>query len=158
MDYTHLSTSFISTSQAKESVYGLEKIWDYDLSSMSRQFLLDNESLSADEVEQIELEYRHFMYLKVLYAEALKPSIMVDEYWHNHILNTADYSNFCDEIAGEYIHHRRYITKVDEKYKQEVQDSFARLDSLSLQHFGKQVFSFDTSFLNTDKTEMVVSP
>jgi hypothetical protein len=36
----------------------------------------------------------------------LSPSGMVDAGWHAFILHTADYAEFCDRIAGRFIHHR----------------------------------------------------
>lgn len=33
------------------------------------------------------------------------PSVAVDYGWHTFILHTQAYSRFCDEIAGQYIHH-----------------------------------------------------
>jgi hypothetical protein len=36
----------------------------------------------------------------------LSPSEMVDAGWHAFILHTADYGEFCERIAGRFIHHR----------------------------------------------------
>jgi anti-sigma regulatory factor (Ser/Thr protein kinase) len=36
----------------------------------------------------------------------LSPSETVDAGWHAFILHTADYGEFCDRIAGRFIHHR----------------------------------------------------
>lgn len=36
----------------------------------------------------------------------LTPSKAVDAGWHAFILHTADYAEFCDRIAGRFIHHR----------------------------------------------------
>lgn len=33
------------------------------------------------------------------------PSQLVDKGWHTFILYTKEYSDFCDNIAGQYIHH-----------------------------------------------------
>nr|WP_206303054.1 hypothetical protein [Streptomyces sp. S10(2018)] len=35
----------------------------------------------------------------------LRPSGMVDVGWHAFILHTADYAEFCERIAGRFIHH-----------------------------------------------------
>lgn len=40
-------------------------------------------------------------------AEArLSPSIQVDPGWHAFLLYTRDYAEFCERIAGRFIHHR----------------------------------------------------
>lgn len=36
---------------------------------------------------------------------ALSPSKAVDAGWHAFILHTADYAEFCDRVAGRFIHH-----------------------------------------------------
>ncbi|MEV7013252.1 hypothetical protein [Streptosporangium sp. NPDC051022] len=36
---------------------------------------------------------------------ALGPSDLVDIGWHTLILYTADYADFCDRVAGRFIHH-----------------------------------------------------
>lgn len=38
----------------------------------------------------------------------LSPSEAVDAGWHAFILHTADYAEFCERIAGRFIHHRPY--------------------------------------------------
>ena len=37
--------------------------------------------------------------------EQFRPSKQVDLGWHQFILNTHDYAEFCDRIAGRFIHH-----------------------------------------------------
>jgi hypothetical protein len=36
----------------------------------------------------------------------LAPSAEVDKGWHAFILHTADYAEFCQRVAGRFIHHR----------------------------------------------------
>ncbi|WP_212843863.1 hypothetical protein [Catellatospora sp. IY07-71] len=38
-------------------------------------------------------------------SEPLAPSAAVDEFWHCFILRTVPYAEFCDLIAGRFIHH-----------------------------------------------------
>lgn len=35
----------------------------------------------------------------------LSPTKKVDVGWHTFILHTAEYAEFCDKVAGEFIHH-----------------------------------------------------
>ncbi len=37
--------------------------------------------------------------------EQFRPSKLVDLGWHQFILNTHDYADFCDRVAGRFIHH-----------------------------------------------------
>jgi hypothetical protein len=63
---------------------------------------------SAEKTDQVELEYRRF-----LYALARKgpediispPTTDVDEFWHQHILNTRQYREDCERIFGHYMDH-----------------------------------------------------
>ncbi|THV35690.1 glycine-rich domain-containing protein [Glycomyces buryatensis] len=38
-------------------------------------------------------------------AEPLSPSMAVDIGWHMFILHTRDYAAFCEQVAGQFIHH-----------------------------------------------------
>ncbi|WP_203757078.1 glycine-rich domain-containing protein, partial [Catellatospora bangladeshensis] len=37
--------------------------------------------------------------------EPLGPSTVVDRFWHAFIIRTRDYTDFCEKVAGRYIHH-----------------------------------------------------
>ena len=75
---------------------------------------------SADDREQIEVEYKRFMALILLsrYEDRLQqvgapavsggdlaPSDKVDRLWHGHMVLTQDYHSFSQQAFGEYIHH-----------------------------------------------------
>ncbi len=54
----------------------------------------------------LEKQYRNYLFLRWKYKEILlPPSIEIDEYWHEHILNTQKYHDDCEEIFGYYLHH-----------------------------------------------------
>lgn len=38
-------------------------------------------------------------------AESLAPSATVDEFWHAFIIRTVPYAEFCERLAGRFIHH-----------------------------------------------------
>lgn len=64
----------------------------------------------ADKIEQ---EYRQFLYLV-----ASNPGEMVvpwtqdmDDFWHEHILDTSKYAADCNTIHGSYIHHNPHVPK-----------------------------------------------
>lgn len=50
-------------------------------------------------------EYRRFLTLLIHPYGRLAPAKLIDELWHQHILHSRDYFNFCDRIAGRYLHH-----------------------------------------------------
>jgi hypothetical protein len=78
-----------------------------DLSSV-RACLIDKKSWTADQAKRVEGDYKRF-----LYALARKrqedvispPDQEVDEFWHQHILDTRKYRADCDTIFGHYVDH-----------------------------------------------------
>jgi len=51
-------------------------------------------------------EYKQFMYLAGTSDEDCTPSQDVDKVWHEHILFTKDYYDYCNNIIGKIIHHK----------------------------------------------------
>ena len=50
--------------------------------------------------------YKNFLFLIKKYNdESLVPSRAIDEFWHNHILYTENYTRDCFVIFGHYFHH-----------------------------------------------------
>ncbi len=39
-------------------------------------------------------------------GKVLSPSTQVDDGWHAFVLHTQDYAEFCQRIAGRFLHHR----------------------------------------------------
>jgi uncharacterized membrane protein len=50
-------------------------------------------------------EYKRFLKLLIAGNIPLTPSKLIDEFWHQHILNSTEYFQFCTRVAGRYIHH-----------------------------------------------------
>jgi hypothetical protein len=56
--------------------------------------------------QSVECEYRKFIFIS-----AVRPSSgygmagPVDQFWHQHILDTRDYLAMCQVVAGQFIHH-----------------------------------------------------
>jgi hypothetical protein len=58
------------------------------------------------DIDEAVLEYRKFMGLVLLgYGKLGMANPLVDEVWHTHILFTRDYSRFCGNVFGGFIHH-----------------------------------------------------
>jgi hypothetical protein len=83
--------------------------------SFARLILEDNPLLSkkiekaadvlTDEVETLLTEVLRFMELTVIAAERLTPSHIVDFAWHEFILFTRYYADFCETQFGRFVHH-----------------------------------------------------
>jgi hypothetical protein len=65
---------------------------------------------SRDRVEATALEYRRFLYLmKIFPNELVAPTLDVDRFWHQHILDTMKYAHDCQAIFGYFLHHYPYL-------------------------------------------------
>jgi hypothetical protein len=63
-------------------------------------------------------EYKKFFALIATNPKvALTPSYIVDEVWHNHILDTKAYMSDCDKFLGKYLHHNPGFASSAEEHK-----------------------------------------
>lgn len=55
---------------------------------------------------EVEREYRRFLYLAVMNPDkSLGMAGPVDLLWHDHIVDTVNYLDFCRQVAGRFLHH-----------------------------------------------------
>jgi hypothetical protein len=50
-------------------------------------------------------EYKRFLTLLIEETSVLTPCKLIDEFWHQHILDSRNYCLFCSQVAGKYLHH-----------------------------------------------------
>lgn len=75
--------------------------------TIPKRYMVENEIYRANEVDDIEREYKRFMALAIAYPVRRIPvAKKVDAFWHTHILFTQDYYAMGLALAGGYIHHR----------------------------------------------------
>jgi hypothetical protein len=84
-------------------------LWDkavaMDLEPVTMQ-LVNYHEYSDARARSAERRYRRFFFLKALFAShSASPSDEVDEFWHQHIINTAKYAKDCHAVAGCFLHH-----------------------------------------------------
>lgn len=83
----------------------------------NRLYIKGNHSL--EDVDNAIIFYRRFLYLCVKYPDtAFAPTPEVDEVWHDHILHTEKYMRDCTDIAGTFIHHTPFVTKLSEVFEE----------------------------------------
>ncbi len=92
-----------------DSLVHNETLWqrflDYNLSQVTEVFK-EQVPKHAKIADALELECRRFLYVTTLVqGQKLVPSEAIDQYWHNFILFTAEYHDFCIKTAGKFIHH-----------------------------------------------------
>ncbi|PZV12858.1 MAG: hypothetical protein DCF20_16905 [Pseudanabaena sp.] len=66
-------------------------------------------------------EYKRFIELMLLGERSLTPCKLVDEIWHQHILDSKSYFLFCYRVAGRYLHHAPHYEKPHRFHKSRFQ-------------------------------------
>lgn len=80
--------------------------WDWTVPMATFRSYPEGESLSDLEAADLLDAYARFMAAcAVLKGRPLVVSYQVDPFWHNHVLHTMDYQNFCMKFAGTTLHH-----------------------------------------------------
>ena len=80
---------------------------------------------SSDHLDTMEGEYRKFLALHLLYPDMdVVPCKLVDDIWHQHILDTAAYREDCDAIYGRFLDHFPYFGMRDEQDAQALEDAY----------------------------------
>src|SRR5438034_8143694 len=101
-----------------EKLLAKRHINNLDLRSV-REKSIDELGWSSSKAEDIELDYRRFLYA-LAHTERDElispPSQEVDEFWHQHILDTQKYLQDCKSVFGYYMHHTPSLT-ADEQAK-----------------------------------------
>ena len=67
----------------------------------------ENPKLTEKDLCSAERAYRRFLLIcKQNPKISVRPTILVDEMWHAHILHTPEYHRDCTDFFGYYLHHR----------------------------------------------------
>ncbi|MES2153714.1 MAG: hypothetical protein V4510_01100 [bacterium] len=81
---------------------GSQAIWSFDLSPVTQRIAKSGERDAA----AVEQEFRRFAALCFNHPdESLSPSKVVDEFWHQAVLDTPLYRQWCAAVFGEFIDH-----------------------------------------------------
>jgi hypothetical protein len=96
--------------------------------TMIRQKLADPEEgkgYSEAHLDLLETEYRKFLALRLSRLEAnIVPCKIVDEMWHQHILDTIAYRHDCDAIFGRFMDHYPYFGTRGPADEQDLADAY----------------------------------
>ncbi len=110
----------------------------------------DPQLWTQETLAETELNYRRFLALNAVYpGTSLSVNKLLDEYWHQHILDTRKYAADCETIFGEFLHHYPYFGLEDEQEWQENVDMFAYTQQIWEEAFGVSLAG--TTKLTLDK-------
>ena len=108
-----LDAALAPTPGVLTSLAGIEA---FDLSSPRQQLLLNyGAHIGPDEVDTVIRELRRFLSLRLLVLtpkyDTFVPSLKVDLAWHQFILHTRLYREFCTNLLGYFIDHEPAATR-----------------------------------------------
>jgi hypothetical protein len=70
----------------------------------------EGKGYKPEHLDLLEQEYRRFLAMHIAYPDAeIVPCHMVDEIWHQHILDTIAYREDCDRLFGGFLDHFPYF-------------------------------------------------
>jgi hypothetical protein len=132
-----MSTTLISPSPAQ----ALDRLTELLDVSDIRMKLADAEEGKGYALAQLDLmedEYRKFLALHLAFPDAdIVPCKLVDEIWHQHILDTRAYHADCQAIFGSYLHHYPYFGMCGESDAQALADAYAETIARYRDAFGE---------------------
>lgn len=82
-----------------------ELIKSLDLSKITAKLML-KKNWSQHQANIIEKWYKRFLMMHVKYpGQSMIPNDFIDDFWHEHILDTRKYAKDCNLVFGEFMHH-----------------------------------------------------
>jgi hypothetical protein len=84
-----------------------DELPNFDLASVVARVAKENPTLSDEILMEGEASYRQFLRsAKLNPAAKNSPNLLVDEFWHSHMLHSEQYVQDCAAYFGYYFHHR----------------------------------------------------
>jgi hypothetical protein len=119
----------------------LSKALSYENDEVVRRFttLYD---ISFDEANDIFLETKKWLWLasqpKSHPITIIDPLLIIDEMWHNFILFTPEYTRYCLDCYGRYIHHAPTTQSEKDSWKRELEEDAIRAREEQMQKLIQQ--------------------
>ncbi len=115
-------------------------IYSIDFKKIIYKMVKQQNWFEDDALETSKL-YRNYLFLVKKYGEKVNliPSSDIDEFWHNHILDTQNYVSDCNAIFGNYLHHYPYFGNDGISDKNDVKNAFHHTQKLHFKEFGKYI-------------------
>jgi hypothetical protein len=83
----------------------LDRMMAYDHPAL-RERMQVKYGWSPEKTVELFGEMKKFMYLCATNDGAMAPPEDIDEIWHNFILFTGDYADYCQDTVGMFLHHQ----------------------------------------------------
>lgn len=111
--------------------------------SMNIKKMVEHQGWLKGEAEAACRLYRNFLFINKKYGDqytSLPPSEDIDEFWHNHILDTQKYRKDCEIIFGRYLNHYPYFGIDGNTTSKNVELAFETMQKLHIQEFGEPIY------------------
>lgn len=132
-----MSSAVLSPVSAPEALDHLAEVLDLHKIRMKLADPKEGKGYDAAHLDVMEQEYRRFLAMHIAYPEAeVVPCSMVDEIWHQHILDTIAYRQDCEVIFGEFLDHYPYFGMQSEHEAQELQNAYGDTLEIYEREFG----------------------
>src|SRR5215472_16689173 len=119
-----------------EKLLAKQHIRDLDLSSVSAS-VVEKLGWSLEKAQRVEDCYKRFLYALAHRKKddlLSPPSQEVDDFWHQHILDTRKYREDCHKVFGHYVDHTPRLDPEDQRKadvrRQQVYDDYG-IDAIS---------------------------
>lgn len=105
--------------------------------------------------QQAILEYKKFMFLVAISPEMLSPSKIVDVVWHQHLIYSDSYKNFCT-LLGKEIQH--LPSTHDAKEQSSFEEAFVKTEKIYKENFHESDWDFWKIKSDLDLLNFTVKP
>jgi len=87
-----------------------EKINGLDLEPIKFKLIAEHD-WKLELADKVEKQYKQYLFLTETAEteDGIPPTKLIDEFWHQHILDTKKYAEDCERIFGRFIHHFPYF-------------------------------------------------
>tara|TARA_B110000014_G_C19769445_1_gene400398 strand:+ start:153 stop:623 length:471 start_codon:yes stop_codon:yes gene_type:complete len=118
---------------------GLEKIRKLNLERFYSKLIKEqpHKNWSPELFNTAKEEYRRFLELEYRYPDLnFGPTCIMDDLWHQHILDTKAYTRDCAEILGKYLHHAPSFDDSESEKDERMIEARGNLVEKYSMHFG----------------------
>lgn len=107
--------------------------------------------------------YKNYLFLQKKYSpeyDKLPPSEEIDEFWHNHILDTKKYRVDCEKIFGFYLDHYPYFGIDGKTNMNDLGVAFKKTQELHHKEFGDYIYNVRNVLFNQIKNilKLLITP
>ncbi len=140
-----MTTFTLPTPITKARIDGLKQkgidpcVAEIDLSmvKLKLQDPTEGKGWTEEQCEEMDLEYKRFLTLNLLFPRSIVPTAAIDHMWHYHILDTRAYHRDTVRVFGGYFHHFPYFGMRGSEDAQNLAKAFERTQELYQQTFGE---------------------